>query len=94
MASDLVERLRKRKFCKDGVLRQPEKVKREAADRITQQDAVIAGLVEALENAVCLIAQSVPLKTDALVAGERITAEGVWYAGRDALAKAKESRDV
>ena len=43
----IVERLRSRKLCKDGVSRQPEKVKREAADAIEALRARVAELEQA-----------------------------------------------
>lgn len=46
-------------------------------------------LREALFNATALIGHSVPMDTTALVAGEQLTAQGVWLQGRDALAGAK-----
>lgn len=48
-----------------------------------------ARLREALFNATALIGHSVPMDTTALVAGEQLTAQGVWLQGRDALAGAK-----
>jgi len=48
------------------------------ADRITQQEAVIAGLVEALEG---------------LMAHEPDYSDTLWENAAEALAKAKESRD-
>lgn len=43
------------------------------------------GLREALFNATALIGHSVPMDTTALVAGEQLTAQGVWLQGAAAL---------
>lgn len=45
---DLIERLRARKVCKDGIRRQPQKHEREAADLLESQAAEIERLREAL----------------------------------------------
>ena len=39
MSDDLIKRLRAKKLGKDGVVRAPEKVKRQAADRIAALEA-------------------------------------------------------
>lgn len=47
-ANELIERLRARKVCKDGIRRQPQKHEREAADLLASQAAEIERLREAL----------------------------------------------
>lgn len=49
-------------------------------------------LIEALENAIALIAHKMPWKATALVAGETLVAGDVWYNGMVTLTKAKEPR--
>lgn len=49
-ANELIERLRARKVCKDGIRRQPQKHEREAADLLASQAAEIERLMEALST--------------------------------------------
>ena len=48
-----------------------------------------AELVEALENAIGLIAHKMGMEATALVAGQTLVARQVWSQGMSALAKAK-----
>ena len=91
MASDLVERLRHcSQNTRDEYLHE---LTGRAADRITQQDSVIAGLVEALLSA----ATALPVLRDMCHHAKlRIGAEraaDMIDEITEALAKAKESRD-
>lgn len=55
-ANELIERLRARKVCKDGIRRQPQKHEREAADRIEYLERrleVVPGLSEDADGIAC-----------------------------------------
>ena len=52
-ANELIERLRARKVCKDGIRRQPQKHEREAADLLESQAAEIERVLAA--NKDCLL---------------------------------------
>ena len=90
MASDLVERLEH--LAREGDAAGVLTIWREAADRIAHQDAVIAGLVSALEKArsdLHLIALESRISYDV----QRMVVASKEHC-HEALAKAKESRDV
>ena len=95
MASDLVERLRHcSQNTRDEYLHE---LTGRAADRISQQDSVIAGLVDLLAKATADIAAALIItdKQDVVAAWceKYVDAINKHDAEAAALAKAKESRD-
>lgn len=88
---ELVGRLRQPNECERWLFSVPF----EAADMLQSLIATAgeaealraenARLREALFNAIALIGHSVPMDATALVAGELLTAHGVWHQGRAAL---------
>jgi hypothetical protein len=100
MASDLVERARR--YADDPMWADhaevPKRLMTALSDRITRQEAVIAGLVDALDNMVATASaiRAMSVSDEWATSSDHIhdLCGSDMSAAQSALAKAKESRDA